>query len=198
MTDIIKKLMDSDTLVDILLQVEDFFDNLDLYAFQNWFDGTVIDGPDISRYWISIILMYDYDKMPDPAGALRLVNAGVKVEYKEAKMEDTELPSGGTNIIDLDQMMTLQGGQDSEGTSFEPYDFQKSDDRYKSIWLVRVTLPRQFVDDLNDITLDGFDSDVQQSVAQRYGSDTNDAPPQPPATQSDGEGDDAGDIGGIE
>lgn len=201
--DLVRKLTDSDTLVDILIQMEDFLDNMDLYAFDNWFDGVIVEGPDISRYWLSIVLMYDYDDMPDPAGALRLVSSGLKVEYKKASMEDAEQSGQQVSMLDLDQIMTLQGGQDSQGTTLEPYDYQESDEVLKEVWLVRITIPRQFIDELNDINLNAFDSDVQDNLEDQYKIDkqisqnappTNqDAPMEPPATTQPDD-----DMGGME
>lgn len=71
----------------VLLQVEDFLDNNHIYSYKNWFEGIVLDGPNIERYWINIQLRYEYEMMPDPNAIKRLVNLGVKVAYEEVKEE---------------------------------------------------------------------------------------------------------------
>lgn len=74
----------------VLLQVEDFLDNNHLYAYTNWFEGEVYDGPDLEKYWVRIKLKYDYNLMPDPKAIERLVNLGVKVKYEEIKEQTDE------------------------------------------------------------------------------------------------------------
>ena len=85
MDSIIKKIASSKILLDVLIAFEDFLDSNDLYVYKNWFDGEIVEGPIISRYWISVTLKYPYRKMPDPEGAERLVRNGVSVKYKKAK-----------------------------------------------------------------------------------------------------------------
>lgn len=69
----------------VLLQVEDFLDSNHLYAYPNWFEGEVYDGPNLEKYWVSVDLKYDYNLMPDPKAVERLVNLGVAVKYSEKK-----------------------------------------------------------------------------------------------------------------
>ena len=56
---------------------------LNVYSYKNWFDGEVVDGPHLTRYWCEISLMYPYDRMPDPAGGERLLARDCKVSYKQ-------------------------------------------------------------------------------------------------------------------
>ena len=65
----VQKLFDDSGLMDILLGVEEYFDNADLYVFQGWIDGEIVEGPVVSKYWVEVTLKYDLDKMPDPRGA---------------------------------------------------------------------------------------------------------------------------------
>ena len=62
--------------LDVLLEVEGIFDNLHLYAYENWIKGEVIRGPIISKYWVEVYLMYPAKQMPNPDGALRLMKHG--------------------------------------------------------------------------------------------------------------------------
>lgn len=72
-----------------LIQFEDYLDNNHLYAFKNWIEGVVWDGPNVRRYWIDVTLKYPRVIMPDPRGAMRLVNSGAIITFKE----DTEIVS---------------------------------------------------------------------------------------------------------
>ena len=66
-----------------LIQIEDFLDSNNLYAFNNWFEGVIWDGPDVSRHWIEVTLKYPYLLMPEPRAMNRFTDMGVKFNFKE-------------------------------------------------------------------------------------------------------------------
>lgn len=177
--DIVKKIADSDTLLDILIQAEDFLDSMDLYAFKNWIDGTVVDGPYVSRYWVVFSLMYDYNNMPDPAGAIRLINIGAKVDYKEIKLENTDLPTDPDQRINIDNLDDMSSNEAALGTTLYQYASTRRK-KYDKKWIVTITIPRQFIDDLNDINMNTFDTDVQNSLDQEYKLANNNVDSQAP------------------
>jgi len=112
-----------------LIQFEDFLDSSHLYAFRNWIDGVVWDGPNVKRYWISVTLKYPYDKMPEPRGGMRLVNMGAYITYKQS----TEtLPT------------KVEGPEDLDPITRKPKE-EKVD-----IWLVQICVPRRFIQDAID------------------------------------------------
>lgn len=167
MDNIVKKLSQSDSLLDIMIQMEDFLDNMDLYAFDNWIDGEIVEGPDISRYWVSFSLLYPEDKMPDPNGAIRLINVGIKVDFKQVEVQDNKLPTKKGERISIDSIMTASNTDSAIGTSLgnvtPPVKM-----KYKSEWLVTITIPRHFIDDMNNINLYSFDDDVQNAIDKEY------------------------------
>jgi hypothetical protein len=128
-----KRLSDSTSLTDVLIQMEDFIDSLDIYVFKNWFEGEVVDGPEIRRYWVSMTLKYDYEQMPDPAGAERLIRHGVKVTYRRAKEETA---------------VEIESPDDYEPATRKPKMEQKD------IWLLEVQIPRRFIEELDDSDLE--------------------------------------------
>ena len=79
----VQKLFDDSGMMDILLGVEEYFDNADLYVFDNWIDGEVVEGPIISKYWVEVTLKYPQDKMPDPRGAFLFENQGTKIMVRK-------------------------------------------------------------------------------------------------------------------
>jgi len=127
-----KRLSDSESLTDVLIQMEDFMDSLDLYVFKNWFEGEIVQGPEIRRYWVSMTLKYDYKEMPDPAGAERLIQHGVKVSYRKAKEE------ASVEVESYDDLM--------------PNNKPKMEQN--DIWLVSVQIPRRFIEELDDSDLE--------------------------------------------
>lgn len=133
-----KRLHDSDSLTDVLIQMEDFLDSLDIYVFNNWIEGEVVDGPNIRRYWTSMTLKYEYKQMPDPRGAERLIKHGAKVRYTE---DTEEKPREVKTPDDLDER-------------------RKPKVDSNKIWLVEIQIPRRFIEELDDSDLELHQDDV--------------------------------------
>lgn len=123
----IQKLFDEGGLQDILLSVEEYFDAMDLYVFSGWIDGEIVEGPVVSKYWVSVTLKYNMDKMPDPRGAYLFKNQGTKVEVRK----DIEMVA-----------RQVRGPEDLEGDAQALK--QKLDE--VPVILVKFTIPRRLVD----------------------------------------------------
>lgn len=127
-----KRLSDSNSLTDVLIQMEDFMDSLDIYVFKNWFEGEIVQGPDIRRYWVSMTLLYPYEQMPDPDGAERMVRHGVKVIYRRDEREEPEEPLGPENFLANNKPKMTKN----------------------KVWLVEIQIPRRFIEELDDSDLE--------------------------------------------
>lgn len=121
--------LNSSNMQATLIQFEDYLDNNHLYAFQNWIEGIIWDGPNVRRYWIDVTLKYPYKMMPDPRGAMRLVNSGAKITYKE----DTEVVS-----------IKPEKSDDLDPLTRKPKEIEED------IWLVNILVPRRFIEDAID------------------------------------------------
>ena len=89
-------IIDSTNSLNVLIEFEEVLDNLHIYSYKNWEYGEVIAGPDVSRYWITVTLMYPKNLMPDPDAALRLIKHGAKVYYKKDELiEPVKITSPG-------------------------------------------------------------------------------------------------------
>ena len=128
------RLRDSESLTDVLIQMEDFLDSLDLYVFKNWIDGEVVEGPEITRYWTKMVLKYNYEDMPDPNGGLRLLDKGAKVFYTKAKEE--------------------QAREIKDPSDYRPDQHGKPVMDMVDIWLVEIHIPRRFIEELDDDDLE--------------------------------------------
>lgn len=153
MSNFLTRLQKNATLISVLIQIEDFLDNLDVYVFDNWFDAEVVDGPNIERYWVTITLAFPIDEMPDPQGAVRIIKHGAKVKYAKAfrKMKDDTVPPSST-------------------ANGRPAFVEKE------IWLITIKIPRQFIEELDDDDLELYDSmiDIEDiSDARDENIDTN-------------------------
>lgn len=112
-----------------LIQFEDFLDSSHLYAFRNWIDGVIWDGPNVKRYWVTVILKYPYDKMPEPKGGMRLVNMGAYISYK---LSTETVPKKVDGPDDLDPIT------------------RKPKEEERDIWLIEICVPRRFIQDAID------------------------------------------------
>lgn len=120
----LNKIEETPHLLDILLEIEDVLDSLDVYVFQNWMRGEVVEGPTIKRYWVSIALRYPLEHMPDPRGGLRLLSHGVMVEFKKepihmpAKRNDKDTSATEAWIVNLDVPRKLLNGMNDASVDF--------------------------------------------------------------------------------
>lgn len=132
-----EKIQDSPHLLDILLQMEDVLDQMDVYVFDNWLKGEVVEGPIVRRYWLDMTLRYPFKSMPDPKAALRLLKHGVRVDYQKAKV--------GTDAF----------GEDL--TKEEEEEAKKDEEK---VWLLRVSIPRRLVVQIDAASHDFYDDEV--------------------------------------
>ena len=86
--EVIKKLTSKQDLLDVMLDIEDYFDNNNLYVYDNWFKGELVKGPVVKKYWIEVTFKYPLKKMPDPEGGLRLTQHGTKIQYEKSYQID--------------------------------------------------------------------------------------------------------------
>ena len=114
----------SASLLDILIEFDQFLDDLNVYSYENWLDGEVVDGPNLTRHWCEITLMYPYKNMPDPAGGERLLSRNCKVYYKE----DFYL-----------EPRKIQSPDD-----YEPGTKKPKTDKIP-VWTIRIKLPKKYV-----------------------------------------------------
>lgn len=137
--DIVNKLAKKEDLLDILLDVESYLDDANLYVFDNWIKGIVVSGPTVKKYWVEVVLKYDHKLMPDPEGGLRLTPHGTKVKFQKAQ-EEVPLP--------------IHSPDDYEPGTKRP--------RMKKvpIWLVYLKIPRRFVEAVDQDMLDQYDDET--------------------------------------
>lgn len=82
----IERVYDSDTDFQVLKDFERVLDEVDLYVYENWFDGELASGPDIDRHWVTCRFFWPKEKMPDPDGGKRLLDYDCHVRYVKSHM----------------------------------------------------------------------------------------------------------------
>ena len=150
--DIIKQLdknINRNSALDVLLQVDSVLDSLNIYAYKNWIEGEIVDGPHIERYWVTVTLMYPHKLMPDPAGAERIMAKGGKVFF--AKDE----------LITAAKLVTPDDVAD-EPDERRP-DMPAAKKIKRPIWLITLELPRNFLDSMTSdkVKIDDLSIDTQ-------------------------------------
>jgi hypothetical protein len=83
----VKDIAVSENTLTMLLDYERVLDEMNLYAFQNWKLGELIEGPNVGKYRISCTFMWPFSLMPDPAGAERLLIFGAKIKWGKDWLE---------------------------------------------------------------------------------------------------------------
>lgn len=150
---ILSRLSNDKTAFSMLLEFERILDNVDLYAYDNWFNGELVEGPEMSRYWFTCTFMYPYTMMPDPEGALRLEKYGCKVNYREAIFKSPITISGPESYSDMKTKRVKL--------------------KKHKVWLVQITMPRLFIDEGINSSLETIQNvDVDTSdISSAYDQD---------------------------
>ena len=127
----VQNLYDQDGLLDILLGVEEYFDNMDLYAYKNWIYGEVVEGPIVSKYWVELTLKFDHDTFPDPIATKIFEKQGTKIFVRpDWEVYPIAHPRGN------DDMQSVLGNAAS---------MRKPKDERKAILLYKFQIPRRLV-----------------------------------------------------
>lgn len=153
--DTIKGVYMSDGAMSTLLDFERVLDEADLYAFKNWIVGELVDGPVIGRYNCKCVFMWPYKLMPDPRGALRLVNVGCKVTFGKGEIK---VP---VEVKDYDDFV--------QGTRYPKMVKRK-------VWYVEIVIPFELMDDIKEGTIDLADQTIDLSeIEDAYDEDLDDS-----------------------
>lgn len=143
----LEKISESPHLLDVLIQMEDVLDSLDVYVFENWYLGEIVEGPKIRRYWYDMTIKYPLEKKPDPRAALRLMKHRCRVDYWKARYgEDSE-------FVD-------HKDDDDIATANEVAMGEQPSDQDEVFWLVRISIPRILVSQMSAEEHDFYDDEI--------------------------------------
>ena len=149
--DNIRDIYMSDGSLTTLLDFERVLDELDLYAFQNWAIGELVEGPDIGKYRVACTFLWPENLMPDPRGARRLLPFDIRVYYKKTKIK---IPIRITNPDDF-----------IPGT-------KKARIVERPVWLVEIIIPKALMSDIRTGSIEMEDEDIDlEDLDQAYEKD---------------------------
>ena len=81
-----KSIYMTDSAVNTLLDFERVIDEIDVYTFENWKLGELVEGPIYEKYFVTCTFMWPYKKMPDPRGGERLLEYGCEISYRKDQL----------------------------------------------------------------------------------------------------------------
>lgn len=111
----------------VLKDFERVLDELDIYVFDNWYDGELAYGPHVSRHWIRVGFMWPYENKPDIEGAKRLASVKCRVKYSTS------------SLIEVQKIRTPDDIR--PGT-------KKGKFKEKKVWLVEIEMPTKLAFDM--------------------------------------------------
>jgi len=148
--DNLKTITMTDSSVNTLLDFERVIDELDIYTFDNWKKGELVQGPIYEKYFVTCTFMWPYKKMPDPRGGERLLDYGCEIKYKKdhllypIKVKDPNDFKPGTKVPKMNKV---------------------------PVWLVEIVMPKQLMQEINqgsvELEKDSVDAeDIEQSYEE--------------------------------
>jgi hypothetical protein len=123
----IEQIYGSNNALNILKDFERVIDELDIYVYDNWIDGELMEGPTESRYFIECTFMWPKEKMPEPQGGLRLLDYGCKVQWAESFLN---------TVRKIKTPDDIRPGTRKGKIDIEP------------IWMVKILMPKKLMHDI--------------------------------------------------
>ncbi len=143
--------------LETLMQVDAVLDSLNVYVYKNWIEGEVVDGPHIERYWVTVTLMYPHKLMPDPEGAMRLIDNNCRVYY------------GKDTLVTAAKLIEPEDSDGRQGPDDDYPGAPKAKKIKRKVWMVTLEIPREYMDSITTgkIRIDDLSIDSEK-VEQAY------------------------------
>lgn len=159
--DIIYKNLDtihnSPNVIDTLVEIDRLLDRMDVYSYENWIKGEIVDGPFVERHWVELTLMYPTKMMPNPDAAMRLIKNGCKVKFGKDTVETF------AKVENAEDLVTTVDGDRIPRTI------------KKKVWLINLRFPKALLDvseevkDTDDIDYDSIESAYEDELDGEQG-----------------------------
>jgi hypothetical protein len=149
----LQTIYENDKSFRILKDFERVLDELGLYVYANWEDGELVEGPIVSRHWVTCTFMWPKKNMPDPMGGRRLIDYDCEVRYEKSSIIK---PRQIKNPDDI-RPGTKKGKLDKI-----------------PVWLVEIQMPKKLIVDVYQ-----GDSDLEK-IEDALDKDTGPGPTAPP------------------
>jgi hypothetical protein len=160
--DTLKANTSRDSALETLMDMERVIDTSNIYAYANWIEGEIVEGPHIDRYWATMTLMYPRKLMPDPVGAERLIKNGCKVYYAEEEFVSAAKIKTPEDVAQVDGADGKRPGQTRAKKVVTP------------VWLVTVVIPRKHMEEIETNKLRVDDQNINSDKVEQAAVDEND------------------------
>jgi hypothetical protein len=124
----IEQIYGSNNSLNLLKDFERVIDELDVYVYDNWIDGELVDGPRESRYYVECTFMWPKEQLPEPKGGKRLLEYGCRVQVAESQIAQVRKIKTPDDI----RPGTRKGKID-----------------HKDIWMIKIAMPKKLMSDIN-------------------------------------------------
>ncbi len=152
----IESLYSNNTALSVLKDYERVLESLDIYVYENWLQGELLEGPRVDRHWVTCKFMWPKENMPNPRAAKRLFEHECRVKFEESfiiKPRRIESPD-----------------------DFRPGTKKGKLDRHP-IWVVTIAMPKKLVFDM-------FEGHMDKLRKERFGRNSRvDASQEQPGTE---------------
>jgi hypothetical protein len=128
-----KEIYMTDSSLNTLLDFERIIDELDIYTFDYWKQGELVDGPEYEKYFVTCTFMWPYKRKPDTRGAKRLADYGCVVKYKKDVLEYPIKVKNPNDFVPGSKMPKM--GK-------------------LPVWLVEITVPKKLMKDITQGSLE--------------------------------------------
>jgi len=154
----IENLYSNNTALSALKDFERVLETLDIYVYENWLKGELLEGPRIDRHWVTCSFMWPKKDMPNPRAAKRLFEHDCRVKFEE------------TVIV---KPRKIESPDD-----FRPGTKKGKLDRHP-IWVVTISMPKKLVFDM-------FEGHMEKLRTERFGRNSRVDASQPEAATGGG------------
>ena len=148
-----------DSALEMLMDFERVMDNANIYAYKNWMEGEIVEGPHIDRYWVTVTLMYYKNQMPDPEGAMRLTRNGCKVYFAEEE------------YITAARLRSPDDSEGQDGADGKRPGQTRAKRIIKPVWLVTIVMPRKYMNDVEAAKLRVDDQGIDSNAVEQAYTD---------------------------
>ena len=158
-----KNIYMTDSSINTLLDFERVIDELDIYTFDHWKQGELVEGPKYEKYFVTCTFMWPYKNKPDTRGAKRLADYDCVIKYRH---DTLEYP------IKIKNPNDFQPGTKMPRMAKTP------------VWLVEITIPKKLIQEITKGSLELESETVDaQDVDQSYEEGLDDKMYQTPQDQ---------------
>lgn len=141
----VKGIYESNNTLRVLKDFERVLDELDLYVFENWTKGELIEGPIVDRHTVTCSFMWPKTEMPNPRAGERLLEYNCKVSYAKDFM--------------------VQPRKIKSPDDYRPGTKKGKLDRHP-IWIVKIAMPKSLMFDMYKGYLRSIDEDLYGDMEQ--------------------------------